>query len=65
MRRGDLMRRLRGSALVLVAEVVIVITVGVTAALVTEAVTGSARYGLWAGSAVTVGATSIILRNRR
>ena len=59
------MRRLRGSSLALVAEIVIVITGGVSAALITEAVTGSARYGLWAGSAVTVAATSIVLRNRR
>ena len=47
------------------ALVVVPIAAGLTVALIVDAATDSARYGLWAGSAVTVATTSIVLRNRR
>jgi len=62
---SDLIRQLRGSARVVGALVVVPIAAGLTVALIVDAATDSARYGLWAGSAVTVATTSIVLRNRR
>lgn len=62
---ADLIRQLRGSTLAVVALVVVPIVAGLTVALIVDAATDSARYGLWVGSAVTVATTSIVLRNRR
>jgi len=62
---SDLIRQLRGSALAVVALVLVPIAAGLTVALIVDAATDSARYGLWIGSAVTVATTSIVLRNRR
>ena len=62
---SDLIRQLRGSALAVVALVLVPIAAGLTVALIVDAATDSARYGLWVGSAVTVATTSIVLRNRR
>lgn len=62
---SDLIPQLRGSALAVVVLVVVPIGAGLTVALVVDVATDSARYGLWAGSAVTVATTSIILRHRR
>jgi hypothetical protein len=62
---SDLIRQLRGSALAVVALVVVPIAAGLTVALIFDAAADSARLGLWVGSAVTVATTSIVLRNRR
>lgn len=62
---SNLIRQLRGSALAGVALVLVPIAAGLTVALIVDAATDSARYGLWVGSAVTVATTSIVLRNRR
>jgi hypothetical protein len=62
---SDLIRQLRGSALAVVSLVLVPIAAGLTVALIVDAATDSARYGLWVGSAVTVATTSIVLRNRR
>ena len=62
---SDLIRQLRGSARAVVALVLVPIAAGLTVALIVDAATDSARYGLWIGSAVTVATTSIVLRNRR
>ena len=62
---ADLIRQLRGSTLAVVALVVVPIVAGLTVALIVDAATDSAGYGLWVGSAVTVATTSIVLRNRR
>ena len=62
---SDLIRQLRGGALAIVVLVVVPIAAGLTAALIVDVATDSARLGLWVGSAVTVATTSIVLRNRR
>ena len=62
---SDLIRQLRGSALAVVALALVPIAAGLTVAVIVDAATDSARYGLWVGSAVTVATTSIVLRNRR
>jgi hypothetical protein len=62
---SELIRHLRGSALAVVALIVVPIAAGLTVALIVDAATDSARLGLWIGSAVTVATSSIVLRNRR
>lgn len=61
----ELIRRLRHRGLGSLELVVLPIASGLTAALVVDAATDSAHYGVWIGSAVTVAMTSIVLRIRR
>ena len=65
MRVTDLIRRLRRRGLTLAEISVTSIAGGLGTAVVVDAATGSARYGLWVGSAVTVATTSILFRFRR
>ncbi len=65
MRVTDLITRLRRRGITLAEISVSSIVGGLGAAVVVDAATGSARYGLWVGSAVTVATSSILLRFRR
>jgi hypothetical protein len=65
MRVADLIRRLRRRGITLAQIAAISIAMGLGAAVVVDAVTGSAHYGLWVGSAVTIATTSILIRFRR
>jgi lambda repressor-like predicted transcriptional regulator len=65
MHLSDLMRRLRRRGISLAELAALSIAAGLTAALIVNAITDSRHYGLWVGSAVTVGMSSILIRIRR
>jgi hypothetical protein len=65
MPRSELIRRLRRNGRALLELVLVPIASGVAVALIVDHATGSGRYGLWVGSAVTVVMSSIVGRIRR